>query len=548
MPLDLLALDRTSARFYTEDGHLKVAVSHISKANICGYRGKEIPGAEQLGLDPDRVYQLFRHPDELARAVGSFNSLPLLSKHQPVTAMDHPNDLVVGSTGTDAVFRNPYLDNSLVIWNAEAIAAVESGEQRQISCGYRYDVVMQPGVWQGAPYDGVMTNIRGNHVALVANGRAGADVVVMDSKESTLMSRTRSAPSSRRVAVARGALMAHLRARLAQDERVDLGSVLAGVTAANIDQRRTVIIERLRAATEGKFREGMALDAENIGELLESSGLEDPSPSEMGAAGGHQGMPENEDPEDTNAGVAADDDIAAQVMAMFADKLDPEDLQALLQLIQPPAAPSEEMSKAHEMASGEAEAPGALPPSAPEPAKPTAPAAAPKPVAVAHAEAPPAKPAAAPFPPKKADDAFAPGTQAPAFQPAHDRGGRMGPKGPPGVDRAAMDSAISRARRETEAAVVSRMIAIREAEKAVRPWVGELAIAMDSADAVYRYALDTLGVDVEGIHVSALPKILTMQPKPGDAPPRAPRMAQDSKAIAGYYDRYPGAKRARVIG
>jgi hypothetical protein len=40
---------------------------------------------------------------------------------------------------------------------------------------------MKPGVYQGQHYDGIMTNLRGNHVALVENGRAGADCVVGDS-------------------------------------------------------------------------------------------------------------------------------------------------------------------------------------------------------------------------------------------------------------------------------------------------------------------------------------------------------------------------------
>ncbi|NYM92270.1 DUF2213 domain-containing protein, partial [Salmonella enterica subsp. enterica serovar Typhimurium] len=33
----------------------------------------------------------------------------------------------------------------------------------------------------GEPYDGVMRNIVGNHVALVGDGRAGPDCLVMDS-------------------------------------------------------------------------------------------------------------------------------------------------------------------------------------------------------------------------------------------------------------------------------------------------------------------------------------------------------------------------------
>jgi hypothetical protein len=39
---------------------------------------------------------------------------------------------------------------------------------------------MESGTWNGQHYDGVMTEIRGNHLALVEIGRAGSDVVVGD--------------------------------------------------------------------------------------------------------------------------------------------------------------------------------------------------------------------------------------------------------------------------------------------------------------------------------------------------------------------------------
>lgn len=47
---------------------------------------------------------------------------------------------------------------------------------------------MTPGTYEGQPYDGRMTNIRGNHVALVEKGRAGPDVLVYDtaSKENSV--------------------------------------------------------------------------------------------------------------------------------------------------------------------------------------------------------------------------------------------------------------------------------------------------------------------------------------------------------------------------
>ena len=79
-----LAFDR-SARRIDADGRLHVDRSHISKATVNPYYGKEIPGYEALGLQPDTVYRLFRDPVELERGAATFARLPILSKHVPVT-------------------------------------------------------------------------------------------------------------------------------------------------------------------------------------------------------------------------------------------------------------------------------------------------------------------------------------------------------------------------------------------------------------------------------------------------------------------------------
>lgn len=175
-----LALDWASVRRFDADGRLHVATSHISKATVNPYRGSEIPDFQRLGLDPTRIYRLLRDPAELQRGAPTFCRLPLLSTHVPVTADEPRPDLVVGSVGSDVRFSDPYLDASLVVWDARAIALVESGHQRELSAAYRYDADMTPGRFRGQAYDGVMRNIRGNHVALVESGRAGPDVVVGD--------------------------------------------------------------------------------------------------------------------------------------------------------------------------------------------------------------------------------------------------------------------------------------------------------------------------------------------------------------------------------
>lgn len=184
----IMAFDRSMSRQLDQDGRLHVARTPISKATVNPYLGKEIPRYKELGLKPNETYRLWRHPDELKKGAQTFNALPLLIKHVPVSADDHRPDLVVGSLGTDAEFDAPYLYNYLVSWAQNAIDGIDDESQKQLSASYHYDADMTPGTTpEGLPYDGVMRNIKGNHVALVKEGRAGPDVAVADAMPKELL-------------------------------------------------------------------------------------------------------------------------------------------------------------------------------------------------------------------------------------------------------------------------------------------------------------------------------------------------------------------------
>lgn len=174
----MLAID--SVRTEDVDGRMRIAEMNISKACVNPYKGHEIPGADALGLDPEKVYYLYRDPQELAKAAATSNGVQILRKHIPVNAEDHQPWDVVGSTGTDGKFEHPYLKNSGSIWVADDIAGIKSGKKKQVSLGYHYQPDMRPGTADGIPYDGIMRSIVVNHLALVEDGRAGPDVVVAD--------------------------------------------------------------------------------------------------------------------------------------------------------------------------------------------------------------------------------------------------------------------------------------------------------------------------------------------------------------------------------
>lgn len=185
MPTDL-AIDFT-ARTYDANGWLRIARSHISKACVNPYYGREIPGNEDLGLERDKLYYLLRSPEELKKGADTFKGIPILSKHTPLATFDTLEEAekkkwIVGAVGSNVDFLDPYLDADTTIWDASAIAGIETEVQRQHSCSYRYVPIMTTGTFAGQKFDGIMTQIQANHLAMVESGRAGNDVLAADEK------------------------------------------------------------------------------------------------------------------------------------------------------------------------------------------------------------------------------------------------------------------------------------------------------------------------------------------------------------------------------
>lgn len=170
---------KASVRSFDENGFMRVKASHITKATVNPYYGREIPGWREAGLNPDAVYYGLRDPEELKASLETWAGLPLHIEHH-IDSADEPAKLTrVGAVGA-AVWNAPYVDAPLTVWDQAAIDAIKNGSFRELSCAYRYDPDFTPGIYEGIPYDFVMRDIRGNHVALVEEGRAGPDVVVAD--------------------------------------------------------------------------------------------------------------------------------------------------------------------------------------------------------------------------------------------------------------------------------------------------------------------------------------------------------------------------------
>lgn len=493
----IMAFDRESVRRYDTDGHLHVAESNISKACVSPYRGDEIPDYKRLGLAADKVYKLLRDPEELRAAVSTANGKPILWQHKPTEAQDHATDLVIGSTGDEARYEHPWLKNSLHFWPAHASKAIESGEQADLSSGYRYDADMTPGTFDGERYDGVMRNIKLNHLALVQKGRVPGAVVgdaarglevAMDSEDSrtgknapvgktkeqkTMPTTAKLSPTA---VYAMGSLGNYLAPRLAQDAKIDLKTILLGTTAKNFADRAGKLARDVKRAVKGRLAQDA--DVDDVEEVIDA--IQEMAPEIAQAAS-------EPDQEDLNAVTENDDDTTrdspeamAKALEFLKDKLSPEDLNAFTEMM------------------GEANV-----------VDPTEP------------------------PPDDEDRMNGDGDEAGKM-----RDGAMDAKAVTRAVKLAVDSAVAQVREDTTA--------LRDAERFVRPLVGELSIACDSADDVYRHALKLRGFTDEKL--AALPPaayrpLLEALPRQAAPQGRGPALATDAKPEGSFRDRFPGAGR-----
>ncbi|KAB1581151.1 DUF2213 domain-containing protein [Serratia marcescens] len=192
MPGATLPLVMDSAREFSQYGRMRVNDNRITTAMVSEYFGSELrnlPNFEALGLEEGRKYRLLRCPDELAKAVESFRGVPLLEGHAEDTPDNPKKQERCGVVCDDVRFDYPHLIGSLVLWDNNAIAGVETDEQRQLSASYGYTLDMTPGEFEGEPYDGVMRNIVGNHVAIVRVGRVPGAVINDEQPEGLTVSK-----------------------------------------------------------------------------------------------------------------------------------------------------------------------------------------------------------------------------------------------------------------------------------------------------------------------------------------------------------------------
>lgn len=130
------------------------------------------------------ILRELRSPEDVQESAASFSALPVTLNHpSTLVTSDNASDYSKGLSG-DCQYKDGKLGVMMTVTHADAIASATT-THRQVSCGYTCDLDPTSGIWtdsfgvMGAigntyEYDAVQRNIRGNHIALVERGRAGA--------------------------------------------------------------------------------------------------------------------------------------------------------------------------------------------------------------------------------------------------------------------------------------------------------------------------------------------------------------------------------------
>lgn len=136
--------------------------------------------------DPNRIVKVFRPESAVSslEAIESFKDIPLINDHEMLSGFDGDDENTAPEEyGVDGVmtgnvyYEAPWMRGDLKVFSRSMQQALRKGK-KCLSLGYDCDFEEAPGTWQGQAYELVQVNMRGNHIALVDDGRVpGARVL-----------------------------------------------------------------------------------------------------------------------------------------------------------------------------------------------------------------------------------------------------------------------------------------------------------------------------------------------------------------------------------
>jgi hypothetical protein len=171
--LDSIRLDVDDRTYFTDEGYL---VDHpiLTSCGIFEYTNPDGSIRRELRL-PEHVFA--------QTSLKTYKGKPIIITHDAgVVSKNNVDREQIGTILSDGYQDGDDVRAEIIIHDTNAMK--ECG-LKELSLGYNLDLVEEPGIWEGEPYDAIQTNIVINHLALVASARAGDQARLnIDSSES----------------------------------------------------------------------------------------------------------------------------------------------------------------------------------------------------------------------------------------------------------------------------------------------------------------------------------------------------------------------------
>lgn len=172
-------------RTYTSEGYLVVPAT-ISRPGTQLYKAIELVNSIDAlpnYMKPNDPVVVYRPAEEVFKveSVDSFKNIAVTNNHPPeFLNSKNYRKYSVGIVLSDVSIDESHVHGTLKVTDYDTINEIKDGKV-DVSAGYHSNIVFEEGITpEGEAYQAIQRDITGNHVAIVARGRAGSEVKLAD--------------------------------------------------------------------------------------------------------------------------------------------------------------------------------------------------------------------------------------------------------------------------------------------------------------------------------------------------------------------------------
>lgn len=270
------------------DGRI-AAIAKIARSGVYRYAGHE------LGRPDLQTVNVYRPEaevfDQASLASFAHKSVTLGHPSEPVTA-DNWRKHSVGYSEGKIARDGDFIEIPLMLADSAAVAAVENGTAKQISAGYRCELIWADGIApSGEPYSAKQVGIVADHIALVREGRAGPRCAIGDAKKDAEPASIDEALRNKfdELAKGRNATVTELLSSMAQKEIEEVASdvavqfvraqAAAGIASAYGDSAVHLAKAAANAMRRDALAGGTLSGSQSVRDAAQAAQFGDPTPA-----------------------------------------------------------------------------------------------------------------------------------------------------------------------------------------------------------------------------------------------------------------------------